>query len=346
MGSDKHFQIIYLGSNGLPYLTWQDQKGTWYPREDPLPADKSFIDITAAVGADGHLQVVLVADDELPYLIWQDQGGTWNYRNDPLPTPNNKKIFAPTIGMGADGNLQVVFLGTDDYAPYLIFQDRGGTWYLRKDPLPTDPSNKKYFRTATAAMGADGHLQVILVADDGLPYLIFQDRGGAWNYRNDPLPTYPNNKKYNPTLTAAMSADGHLQVIYVATNDGLPYLTWQDQKGTWYPREDPLPTDPNNKKYFRTATAAMGADGHLQVIFVADDGLPYLIFQDRGGAWNYRNDPLPTPNNKKFITAPAVAMGADGNLQVIFYADDRYLYLIYQDKGGSWYARNDSISKV
>jgi hypothetical protein len=92
-------------------------------------------------------------------------------------------------------------------------------------------------------------------------------------------------KDSQKSITAAMGADGHLQVIYIA-NDGLPYLIWQDQKGGWH-YYGQLPIDPKNRKSFNSVTATMGADGHLQVICIANDGLPYLIWQDQKGGWYY-----------------------------------------------------------
>jgi hypothetical protein len=37
----------------------------------------------------------------------------------------------------------------------------------------------------------------------------------------------------------------------------------------------------------KSVTASMGADGHLQVIRIANDGLPYLTWQDKNGGWSY-----------------------------------------------------------
>ncbi len=284
-------------------------------------------DITAV-----SFEVVSGQTSDQLHLVWQDKRGGWhNYGN--LPNDREAQFLTLTASLGGDGKLQVVGLNEQDGQPYLIYQDYDGNWHGNYGRLPNNRGVS--FSMLTAALGADGKLQVIgLGTEDGQPYLIYQDQGGRWHGGYGRL---PNDSGVSfSTLTAALGADGKLQVIGLGEQDGQPYLIYQDQGGHWHGGYGRLPND--SGVAFSSLTAALGADGKLQVIGLGEeDGQPYLIYQDQGGHWHGGYGRLPNDSGVSFSSLTAV-IGADGKLQVIGLGEqDGQPYLIYQDQGGHWH---------
>ncbi len=91
-----------------------------------------------------------------------------------------------------------------------------------------------------AANGNAGNLQVVGIgANDGLPYLIWQDnQTGTWTAYNDPNGSGMKLPYGGPQVvdlamgTAGPGSQGFLQVGYIGSN-GKIYVNYQDLHGNW-----------------------------------------------------------------------------------------------------------------
>jgi len=184
-------ELIGLGaSDGLPYRITQLLNGTWsWSGQLPDPGIGFRAIATGIGGPNENPQLIgLRASDGLPYLIYQvNQNGQW-YWFGQLPDPIGAGFSAVATGKGNNGNLQVILLRNGDGLPYLIYQVNGsGSWYW-SGQLP-DPSGVG-FSAVAAGRGNNGNLQVILLgANDGLAYLIYQVSGSGNWYWGGLLPT-------------------------------------------------------------------------------------------------------------------------------------------------------------
>jgi kumamolisin len=330
-----NLQVVYLWTDNLAYLVWQDTSGTWHPFGAlPNPKDIPFSSAAAGIGSGGTLQVVCLGrDDGQPYLIWQATNGNWtNYG--PLPNPKGTPYAAVAAGTKGVGLMQVVCIGKNDGQPYLIWQATNGNW-ANYGPLP-NPKGTPYTAVA-AGVNGKGLLQVVCIGkNDGQPYLIWQDANGNWsNY--GPLPN-PKGTPY-AAVTAGTNGGGLLQVVCIGQNDGQPYLIWQDTNGNWT-NYGPLP-NPAGTAY-ASVTAGTNGGGLLQVVCIGkNDGQAYLIWQAANGSWaNYGL--MPNPNRTNNAPTPfgsvVTGVGNGGQLQVICSgADDGHPYLIWQDQNGNWH---------
>jgi hypothetical protein len=166
-------------------LIWQDANGNW-SNYGPLPNPKGtpYAAVTAGTNGGGLLQVVCIGqNDGQPYLIWQDTNGNWtNYG--PLPNPAGTAYASVTAGTNGGGLLQVVCIGKNDGQAYLIWQAANGSWAnygLMPNPNRTNNAPTP-FGSVVTGVGNGGQLQVICSgADDGHPYLIWQDQNGNWH---------------------------------------------------------------------------------------------------------------------------------------------------------------------
>ncbi len=308
-------QAIYLWTDDLAYLVWQDTDGGWHPYGAlPNPKNVPFASVALAQG-NGNLQAICLGrDDGQPYLIWQNDQGKWNNAG-PLPNPDNTPYAAIAVGTGG-GNLQVICLGRNDGQAYLIWQDKQtGNWNYY-GALP-NPNALPYSALATG-VGNGNNLQLVCIGkDDGQPYLLWQNsQTGGWNYYGA-LPN-PSRTPYSAVATGRGNG-GNLQAICLGQQDGQPYLIWQanNSTGAWS-FYGALP-NPSATRY-SAVTTGVGSGGNLQVIFIGDDGQPYLIWQSQQGGWsNY--GALPNPGNMPFFKV-AAAVGNGGNLQVICTCKD------------------------
>jgi len=166
----------------------------------------------------------------------------WDWRG-PVTDPNSVQFSTLAAGLGNDDRPQLIGLGVDGL-PYLMYFDDQWRFY---GPLE-NPSNM-HFRALTTARDANKNLQVILIgANDGRPYLIYQSNStGRWAWWGQ-----LENPDRGVALKTAAARKGHcdsysptvcdLQVIGLGASDGLPYLIYQnryDQSWHWY---GPLPT--------------------------------------------------------------------------------------------------------
>jgi kumamolisin len=336
--SGGNLQVIYLWSDDLAYLVWQDTGGTWHPFGAlPNPRNIPFASLATGIGNNGQVQVVCLGrDDGQPYLIWQDTAGNWsNYGA--LPNPTKTPFSAVAAGTGNKGQLQLVCIGKNDGQPYLIYQDTAGNWN-NYGALP-NPTHTQFSSVATG-IGNNGQLQVLCIGrSDGQLYLLWQDTAGNWN-NSGALPN-PAHTSFSAVATG-IGNNGQLQVICLGENDGLPYLYWQDAKGNWT-NYGALPNP--SRTAFSSLSTGIGSNKQLQVICIGrSDGQPYLIWQDTKGNWanygalpNINRSPAGSASPTPFGSV-ATGTGNGGQLQVLCSGeDDNHPYLIWQDQAGAWH---------
>jgi len=138
VGNSNNFQTVLLGTNGLPYLVWQDHSnGLWY--WGSLPAwGKTYESFSLAKGNNGNIQASMLATDGTPYLIWQDQSdGTWRPCN--LPSNPNVKYDYIVSFKGNNGNIQAVCKDADNTLSLIWQNQKSGDWSYY-GPLPFEQS--------------------------------------------------------------------------------------------------------------------------------------------------------------------------------------------------------------
>jgi hypothetical protein len=303
-GNAGNLQAIALATTGLPYLSYLAVP-TWSSYGQLPDTNNTQLSAITTVHGNGNLQVVGVgqsnglrgAEGIAPYLIWQSSStGTWTWYGQ-LPngggTPPTFQALA--AGIGNSGNAQVILLGSDGL-PYLLWQNSAtGNWaWASKLPVATGIT----FATLATGTGNQGNLQVILVgANDGLPYLIWQNNAtGTWTWGGQ-LPD-TNSTKFNipyafesqtiatgqQTVSSGQGSNNNLQVVLLDTNQ-LPELIWQDGSGTWH-WSGKLPDTGNVTA--KTIAVGQGNGNNLQVILANLTGAPYLIWQNNTtGAWSW-----------------------------------------------------------
>lgn len=175
----------------------------------------------------------LGTSDGLPYWLHLDEcwPGHACWREGALPDPG-VPLSALAAEVGNGNNRQLVGLGANDGLPYLLYQGSvSGNWTWA-GMLPNPDSVR--FRAVAIGKGNGGNLQVVLIgANDGLPYLIYQvQSSGSW-YWAGPLPD-PNGVQFS-SVVASVGSAGNLQVILLGAYDGLPYLIYQrSADGSWH----------------------------------------------------------------------------------------------------------------
>ncbi len=167
-----------------------------------------------------------------------------------------------------------MLIGRDDGQPYLVWQQKDGTWgavelilHFKHAPLSA----------VAPAVGTDGYLQVICVGrDDGQPYLIWQDAvNGTWNDYG--VLANPEHLLFSSVVTGVGNQD-MIQAILLTRDSGLPYHLWHNHQGKWS-QAWALPDF--HRTPFSALATGNAANTALQVICLGrDDGRPYFFSQD------------------------------------------------------------------
>ncbi|HTI05789.1 MAG TPA: hypothetical protein VL549_10750 [Gemmatimonadales bacterium] len=372
IGNSGNAQVILLGNDGRVYLSYQvAASGNWY-WAGSLPSTVLLKTIASAKGGDGNIQIVgLGKPDGLPYLIYQvNSSGNWHWAGD-QPTSNGFAFSSVANGIGAGDDPDWIFtavpaLGATDGLPYAAYQDHDGTW----SSYPSNTTSAGAFATIPGSQrlssiigltnesssnlidpdrandfGAYGYL--IGLGDDQLPYLMALEQyigpcSGyctRWGWRG----LLPNGLPFKAIAAGLGDDEGagttdRAQIIGIGATDGQPYLIYQAHSGAWY-SPGLLPNAPGLR--FRFVATGKGNDGNLQVIFLGEDGLPYLSYQvHASGNW-YWAGALPNPSGvafSKVTTLRLFTQTAGWRLYVIgLGAIDTKPYLIYQAQDGSWH---------
>ena len=290
--SDSTVQVIALPQfiSTPPILFSQTSGGNWvsqdssdnWPTNSAIPIapypTTQFKNVQASVGANNVLEVVFLSShDNFVNLVHQHPNkgsdnaeGAWAPFNHG-PSGNANQIDSQgtqfsTVAMAAGnrfGSLQLIGIGKQDGKPYLMWQDPAtlitdgsfpfqvGQWNWAGQLLPQSTANLT-FTAVALGRSASGPLQVVLMGDDGQPYLIWQDNSGNW-YWYGALPN-PGKVEFSTSTNAIVMANGnsqsqpetlrYLQVIFIGT-DGFPHLIWQDNSGNWYPYSNPSSANSN-----------------------------------------------------------------------------------------------------
>jgi len=190
-----YLQVVGLGAQDhLPYLVWQNDNGNWY-----WGGQVSGVPLWAIAGDSTEQELLGLNDqelsvwtlvglgesDSLPYAIYITPDGPVGPRggSDYPPDPGIR-LKSIAIGSGNDRQLQVIGIGARDSLPYLLWQERSGTWHWGGELPSSSGGYQDKFKALATGTGDHNNLQVILLgANDGLPYLIFQDNGtGHWGF--------------------------------------------------------------------------------------------------------------------------------------------------------------------
>jgi len=308
-----NLQVLGIGSaDRLTYLIYQERgSGNWYWRGRlgawPTGISHTFTEAAHGIHEVGYhywenMSMFLVGDDGVPYWLYQDYQGNWGgYTWLPEAPPVQLRSLA-TVDVPGNGFIDpMVFgLGVDDASPYWMVS---AYWcYLGcyqqwawRGPLP-NPQGVR-FRSLVADWGNDTHVQVVGLGEDGFPYLIWKNNPwedpnfGDWYWGG----LLPDPGVSFSAIAIHQGNNGNLQVIGIGANDGFPYLIYQvSSSGNWY-WAGALP-NPNQVRFRSVAMESIveisglgGYSNNLDVILLgADDGLPYLIWQDgRDGSWHW-----------------------------------------------------------
>lgn len=343
-------QLLSLDAyTGVPCVDSLDQLGNWIPA-GPLanPRNLTGTILAAGPGYGGNLNAVFLGQsDHQPYLVWQDCAtGAWSSPIDFITANHTAGYGAVALAAGNGNNLHVVLLGRDDSQPYLCWQDNATGIWSAPAPLTTS-SHAAGFSTFALARGNAGNLQLVaLGADDGQPYLYWQNNTtGAWSGPQLLVGPTPHPGGFT-ALALAPGNSGNLQLIALGAKDRQPYLYWQAAgNGIW---SGPTPLAPvTHAAGFSLVAACPGNSTNLQVILLgADDHQPYLCWQASGnGIWSSLAPLFPVGKVQLPLSTaivPALTNVRSGNttslnLQVIFQAAaGNTHHLAWQDASGNW----------
>jgi hypothetical protein len=325
--------LVCLGNDKQPYVVQQDQNGN-YNFTGLLPnlyVTNFFVKLAMGVTDAGNLQVILIGNDGYPYVIQQDKQGKWGSLTR-MDNPANIQYSSVVTGPSYNGKLNVYLIGKYDGQLYLIEQSNNSVAGSNKGVIP-HYMNMLPLVGVSSGLGNDGTPQVICICNDGQPYLIYQDHSsGTWSYYGK-LPSAPQKLPFK-AVAVGIGNGKNLQVICLDVSTQ-PYLIWQDHNSGAWGYYGPVPYL-SQVKIVDTAIQT-GYANSQQVICLGSDGRLYSNWQDHvSGSWHKFNL-LPFDASLPFFTSISMTPGNGGNLQLICLADDRKLYLVYQDnKSGGW----------
>jgi len=194
--------------------------------------------------------------------------------------------------------------------------------------------------TTWVAPGADGRLEVFVVGIDraGSQSLWHRSQtapGSGWSdWFSHGIPPDSNGLRWSPAV--ARSADGRLQVTVVGDDlapegtgaGGALYHQSQTARGNGWSSWHSYPTGGPN--LFGSPAVTPGADGLLELFVLGDDGALWHMSQtapnDDWSQWVSHGAPPGVLLN----SAPAVAAGADGCLDVFIVSQEAMLWHIRQ----------------
>jgi hypothetical protein len=208
-----------------------------------------------------------------------------------IPTGSYPMVFS-SVAAAQFGNQSAAAV-VDPVKGWAVWTSNGQTW--SGGPLPA--SNVPFFQpTACVLVPGNGGLQAIVLNgnDHNLYLWWWAGPGSDWSWYGK-LPN-PDGVSFT-TMAAAMGADSHLQVVGIGT-DGLPYLIWQNQEGTWAPYKNPdgqgmqLPMKSQAAIPLMDLVMGTGNQDYLQVGYIGADGNIYVNWQNKNGTWDWYG-PLP-----------------------------------------------------
>lgn len=247
-----------------------------------------------------------------------------------------------------DDALQVILLGLVDRQPHLLTQDpKKGYW--ESDPEPFKTHQPLGYSAVASYRGAyDRAVVVLLDYVSNQPFVAIQNSDGSWLPDANALWSLAGQDNRNPPVPGgfkdvvmARGNSDNLQIVLLGTDDGLPYLFWQDAAGTfhWHGR---LPSD-QPEGGFKAMDMGRDGDGNLQLVMLgATDGIPYLTWQNTGGSW------IQAPNlwvlgndgvnaHPIGFDALTIHLGNQDNLQVVLLDAEGYpRHFWLKDGGGPW----------
>ena len=329
-----------VGHGGLPYVT-QIVPGETLQAPDPITFSngsliKGFTYLSLATGGDTSSNILLVLLINFhDYLTPPSEGQTYDN--------------VTVLSQSPDGDWQILGNLSD------LTGLNESTWGITKY------TGSMLYAASTTGVG-NGLLHIVLLEygkNNAVPIVLTESERDTWTASVLPM-NYPGGFPfaslfgYPQTVATGKGNAGYLQVVVLGA-DGA-YLLWLDNTGKWnigiqtyQPENSTQQTLPNPEHLVFTAVA-MGTGNNankLQVILLAEDGLPYLIWQDTNGVWNWFGKlPMGRLNQGVIFTAVTTGIGNGTRLQVLLLGSDGHLYLIWQDVTGAWVPHQDATNAM
>ena len=340
--ADRRLELFTVGDSGALQHIWQTAPGNgWVDwRSHGAPANVALTGQPAmAASADGRLELFLVGSDVQLWHIWQTAPGNgwsdWTSHGRPLGLG-----FAGTAGLaiasggtGSERRLEL-FAIANDGSLWQIWQTAPNNGWANWSSHSAPPGVQLVGGPAVAA-SAGGRLELFAVGSDGALWHIWQTAPGdgwtnTWTSHGNPAGVQLTG---SPTLAA--SADGRLELFAVGS-DGALWHIWQTAPDngwvSWVSHGRPPGT-----RLAGSPTLAVNSARRLELFAVGSDGALWHIWQTApSNGWS---DWLSHGRaaGTGLATAPALAAGVDGRLELFIGGDDGATWHLWQTApAGGW----------
>jgi hypothetical protein len=269
-----------------------------------------------------------------------------------LPTTGNWKSDPVLADINGDGFLDIAALSRMGEGPRVWLGDGGRSWRESSKGL-------RYGEeccgggVAFGDINHDGHIDLAIGDHCHGGWIYFGDGKGNWELAAREI--YPVEISHGDEATykgaedidmADFNADGHLDIIMPASDDGGINIFLGDGRGTnegWHWHDSALPKTSFAK---RASFVDINGDGFLDVLASAEHGPRVWLGDGRGGLTS-ASDGLPAPIYGGFYNGHDLGdFNGDGLLDVLAgnWADGPELYL--QQPDGSWQKTKDVFPQM
>jgi astacin len=298
--------------------------------------------------SNGRLEVFMVAQDSKPsggppgatkpilrkQQASQNDSSNWDSQWDSLAHGLFTAGLKPTIRRNTDNTLEVFSVSSNNL--HYSYQSTPNGQILQGSM--SNSRNVGHFGDPVVGRDADGMLEVFFVGNDSSQQIYYARQTSSSSHTLDmfvPLGGYgsPNRK-----LTVGQNADNRLEVFVLASNNQL-YYRWQKTASNksqwnddgWVPLGGPLLDDP---------VVARNADGRLELFAVFGNNRTLCHrwqttrVKDNTGKdtdkWNWSDGWDGLGGYWSVRNTPAVALNAEGRLEVFMVGKNQQLYHTWQ----------------
>ena len=232
INTNGRLEVFTTGTDGALWHIYQlAPNGNWSNWTSlEKPPNTNVNALGTGKNADGRIEVFTIGDDGNLWHIWQTApGGSWsNWFSSGKPAyAFSGTSIPPIVSRNLDGRLEVFANGSDG-AIYHIWQHTpGGTWggWFWLD----HPTSANIIGNCSVTQNKDGHLELLVNADDGALWHLWQTDGGkSWGIWYS-LGSPPNTATSAYPFVIA-NADGRLEA-FTSSVEGALWHTWQVTPG-------------------------------------------------------------------------------------------------------------------